>query len=204
MMTNEVKEKVLRLKQEGWPNSKIAEEVGCKKNTVDGWIRKAGLSTFVRSKGLPKEVKDKILELRGQGKSYEIIGLELGLTRAVLMNAAYKLKLPKKRSPEEVRALYAEMIEMRECGFSNRDIADKLGLAYDSVRVYLYKAGYRAQAYRWANIKMRIDTWNKLKAAAEIRGMKPDVLIHRLVEVTIRDNILDSVLDDLEELENET
>jgi orotate phosphoribosyltransferase-like protein len=104
-----------------------------------------------------------------------------------------------RRKAAEAADLYRQAIKLREEGIPLRGIAERLGIPYNTLRVYIWRAGFVAKDYRWHHIRIKRDLSLALKAAAEVRNTTPEEIIRRLIEVTLTDKILDNVLDDVGE-----
>ena len=89
--------------------------------------------------------------------------------------------------------MWKKVVAMKKKGLRTKEIAYQLGTTDNSVRATLSR--YMAQQKRIA-VYVEGDTRKKLLKAARQRGVKPDVLVSRLLSVVAQDDMFNAVLDD--------
>lgn len=99
------------------------------------------------------------------------------------------------------------VIGLRRLGLTTAQIADRIGIEHSTVTA-LEHSGMRSTKRQGRpaeehgrTVLFPIDILDRLRPAAARRGMAVNSLARRIVETVIDDNLIDSVLDDLDELE---
>ena len=87
---------------------------------------------------------------------------------------------------------------MADCGHSGTSIAHALGRTAQAVRVKACELGIRLRppSIESRRIKLPAATWLSLKAAAVERGLTPARLAKLLIDVILKDALIDAVIDD--------
>ncbi len=99
------------------------------------------------------------------------------------------------------------VIAMRRQGLSTEQIADRIGIDRNTVTALEHSAlrsvkrRKRPAEEHGRTVLFPVDILDRLRPAAARRGIAVNALARRIVETVIDDNLIDSVLDDLDEIE---
>lgn len=102
----------------------------------------------------------------------------------------------------------AAVVALRRKGLSTGQIADSIGIAPNIVTALEHSAGRnKKRAIRPAEemgrtVLFPVDVLNQLGPHAAKRGIHPNSLARLIVATVVDDNLIDSVLDDMDDVED--
>lgn len=175
-ITEEIKNKVITLRQAGKPIKQIIKEVNIGQSTVEKILNAADIKIGMTKYKITPEVQSKIIECRKSGMNYRDIanGLEIG-ERAVIdtcvENGLNLINIDGLYHTILNDDIKAQVIELRKQNLTQRQIADKIGIGKSSV-VKIYEA---LGIVGLPNGKITAKIWEQILQMKESGMIIPDI-----------------------------
>lgn len=176
MYNEQAKQRIRDLRSQGKTYAEIAAIVGCHWNTAYDVVTGARtVHSRAPRTAMTPELRQRILDLRSQGKTIRAISLEIGCSMSAVYGVVHG-QMPKARPENAREARWKRIQELRAQGMDYRAMSKEMGIRPESIRaIVVYYTGCGTDRNR--KIKSRVVKRPVLSVVGACRICSAEIVI---------------------------